>query len=692
MSPTYNAAADFNGDGFDDVLLIDYNLFSCCQIPFNISIAYGQKDGTFRESPPVATVQLSGNPYAIIPGDFNGDGRPDFVVVDDYYYTSFINNGDGTFRQVEKGTLANTFGRTAIGDFNGDGKLDFVIAVQDGPPGPLYLVQGRGDGTFEAPKAIGLPGNYVLEVEAADLNGDGHPDLVYQNAFSPATPETEQVRILLNDGHGNFTDSVPSAIAPASGPFTIGDFNNDGIPDLFAAVPDSNAVAVGAVFFGVGDGTFVSGHLGVPLYDNFLLSTPMVAGDFDGDGLIDVAVFRVVTGPYQLLILWNEGGGDFSGQIVPTNENFGAWTGDVNGDGITDIVQPGRMGMVTPVLGRSDRRIDGGVPMFPLGSGVLTSGDINGDGAAEVLLSGADGYYSHQGSLFQMKADGTFRRMALTPPGGQKLADIDGDGAADLVGVTDQLGSTSNLVTIWRGDQTGNFTQIVAQVPLPLSQAPPAYQIIDLDKDGHLDIVISGVILYGRGNFQFDVVSEPDTENTAFGIGDFDGDGILDLYTLNGIIFGAGNRKFLALKTLSIPQGSVMKVGDMNGDGKDDLVVGDSNFNSVGIYLSMGRSGFQFSQGFTIGDVVEGNVGSICLGDFNADGKLDIAAATIYTNSVAIFTSNSRGSYDMQRFATGVVGSSCIVADVNGDGKPDLVLQDEVPDYKQPNAVAIVHR
>jgi hypothetical protein len=674
---------DLNGDGRADLVLVTLDQNSSQYVPV---VRYGQAYGTFSASTSLGSFTLPFSPSMVLAGDFNGDGHTDLILFgtgsnSQVSFQVLLNDGIGNFSTAGSGDLPATgiIPPAVVGDFNHDGKLDFAYgASTSGQAFSLYF--GNGDGTFTAPVAFGASGGSTYSVSAADLNNDGYTDLVYLYILNSGG---NQLRELLSSSSGSFTDTQLAGLPSPCLGFVVADFNNDHIPDIFAINANNN---MGQAYLGAGNGTFTATGSPILASDGYLAAPPFVAGDFDHDGNIDVATRIQLSGPDEILFLFGDGKGDFTRQVDVSDHSFTLQVGDVNGDGIADIFGYGTdFAYPSVVLGRSDRNFPSAQVLNPQNWGVLSAGNVFNDGFTDLMVggSGDGGSGSIPGTIYHFQPDGTFATEGQAPEYSTVLVDLNGDGIADMVG----FGGTSLL--IWKGDGSGVFQAPISQISLPNGSWPIYFR--DMDGDGYIDIVVPGEILYGKGNFQFDAVSIPFYEN--FAVGDFDGDGIPDIATSAGIMFGQSNRTFTAPTGSSPlpdspPAFPTEVVADINGDGMDDLVIGESGPT---LYLSLGRQGFMLDQAL----IVNGygvTVSSITVADFNGDGLLDIAAGMVGSDDLVLFTNDGTGKYQVTSYAIGIYSVFSITSDFNYDGKPDLAFRGFLLDYVPPTVTVLLHK
>ncbi|MFI5461494.1 MAG: beta strand repeat-containing protein, partial [Isosphaerales bacterium] len=346
--PDAIVAGDFNGDGKLDLAVA--NKYSN-----DISVLLGNGDGTFQ---PQVTYAVGSYPVAIMAGDFNGDGKLDLAVANEgsFFLNSMgdtvsvlLGNGDGTFQpQV---TYAVGSGPDAIvaGDFNGDGKLDLAVAnagsysVDDGT---VSVLLGNGDGTFQpqVTYAVGLSPSSIV---AGDFTGDGRIDLAVAGGnYNSVTGSVGEVSVLLGNGDGTFQPAVQYAVGANPTGIVAGDFNGDGKLDLAVANEYDPDISV---LLGNGDGTFRP----QVTYALAQLPVAIVAGDFNGDGKLDLAV----TGGGSASVLLGNGDGTFQS---PVNSTVGYTpstivAGDFSGDGKLDLAAPNAGASdVSVLLGHGD--------------------------------------------------------------------------------------------------------------------------------------------------------------------------------------------------------------------------------------------------------------------------------------------------------------------------------------------------
>jgi hypothetical protein len=340
-NPATEVTGDFNGDGIPDLAILS----SDNQIggPFSVTILFGKGDGTFTAGPTVQPTGVQG--YAtMIGGDFNGDGKEDLAIlsyngITTSYITVLPGKGDGTFATPLTSTVYNQpvtggdviLGTLAAADFNGDGKLDVAVVGDYVSSGGVTILLGNGDGTFTAAGPNLDPSADFALIATGDFNGDGIPDFVTPNYFEFGGSPT----IFLGKGDGTFTfsqvtftlDYFPTSVV-------VGDFNGDGVLDL--AFSDLNGVEIA---LGNGDGTFTETSASPIPVPTELYSLQL--GDFNHDGKVDIAGLDKYFDQIVLLI----GGGDGTFTVTATNPVVSTVfegplqiaAADFNGDGVPDL-------------------------------------------------------------------------------------------------------------------------------------------------------------------------------------------------------------------------------------------------------------------------------------------------------------------------------------------------------------------
>jgi len=336
--------ADFNGDGKLDVAVSNFDQNS-------VAVFLNAGLGIFAPpitAPIITNIRLDDslglNIGSLAVGDFNEDGKPDLVVATiagSQASIVLLGNGDGTFRQQPP--IPDSFGffHAKVADLNGDGHQDLVFAMN----GSLGVSLGKGDGTFGAMTVLpsgSFPGTY-LGLAVADFNGDGKLDIAATD-FGFAFGGFGTLVFYAGQGDGTFAAPTAVALAISSFPGSLasGDFNADGKQDLLIGFPGSAFIV-----HGNGDGTFNQGFdsLQFVYFGNFSTfttnSVTVFAADLTHNGKSDAVTSDFDTGTLQIA-LNNAIGfpkispGIFSFSLAPGLTDVAA--GDLNGDGILDVV------------------------------------------------------------------------------------------------------------------------------------------------------------------------------------------------------------------------------------------------------------------------------------------------------------------------------------------------------------------
>jgi len=660
-----------------------------------------------------ADFSVGNSAIAIAAGDFNRDGLIDFAVV------NYADNTVSVLLGRANGTLAPQLAYpTGVGpvsiaaaDFNGDGRVDLAVAnanctgqeqiENQCTPSTVSILLGNGDGTFQPHIDLAV-GALPSSVVAADFNGDGKVDLAIANAFDAT------VSVLLGNGDGTFRPQTTFATA-ATGPnmfwqsVTVGDFNNDGKLDL--AVTCSSVISV---LPGKGDGSFG------PHIDSGVGGFFLAAGDFNGDGKLDLAVNGPNgTGAPTLSVLLGLGDGTFVLQTQYEGGNSVA-VADVNGDGKLDLLvpsdlAPGNGDYVAILLGNGDGTFRPAANYGTASSPVsLWVADLNGDGKLDLAVVTSPGCTFIIGpnncviqpapgriSVLLGFGDGTFVGQTDYPTAdyyaGAAIAsaDFNRDSKPDLAGAE----RFSDSVSVLLGNGDGTFRP---QVSYPVGQTPVSLAAGDLRNNGNVDLVTANAndcsnppcgpgsvsVLLGNGDGTF----QPHTDYgvgllpSSVAVADFRSNGKLDLAVANNgsssvsILLGNGDGTFqpqVSYLTASFvfnqdyPQ--EIAIGDFNQDGKPDLAIATTT--AVSILLGNGDGTFKSHVDIPI---AAGYVYAIATADFNGDGKLDLAVSS--SSGVFILLGNGDGTFQTPVNYQSGGGFSIVAADFSGDGKLDLAV------------------
>ncbi len=325
MTPNDVTTAEFTSSGHMDLATATGNN--------TISVLLGNGTGSF---PTHVQYPVPGNPYAIIHGDFNGDGKQDLATADQYssQVSVLLGNGDGTFQgHVEyAGASGGAPVALATADLNGDGHLDLVVVNYK--TNNVSVLLGNGDGTFKGHKEYAT-GNGPMGVAIGDLNGDGKLDLVVANS----TDNT--VSVLLGNGDGTFQTAVPYTTANTPTCVAVGNFTSSDTLDV--AVATSGKLV--SVLLGNGNGTLQN-------HKDYSIGAGAVAiavADTSAAGKLSIITANETDNTTSVLV--GNGDGTFKGEsIFPTlGSPVGLAIADFNENGKLDIAAADNTGNVVSV-------------------------------------------------------------------------------------------------------------------------------------------------------------------------------------------------------------------------------------------------------------------------------------------------------------------------------------------------------
>ena len=568
IRPTYSwssrgalVAGDFNGDGLGD--------FAYGSLGLELYVSRG--DGTFAQ-----TTLLGNEVRDLAASDLDADGRVELLASRDTgndtgelrIYPGHAEKGAGDPRIVP---LTRRPGEVTVADVDGDRKLDAIVNHTARTTADIILRAGSAEAALMRPGVL-LDVTGEIHPAAADLDGDGFEDLVFHDwifgmrvlygtadarfvsgdsfyvprmastgEIGPDSVDTADVdldgdvdvavvtesgfAVLKNDGTGHFDSArfVGDILA-------VGDFNKDGSDDVIDNTGVRLADAHGWMPAVAPNDVFASFYYWA------------AAADMNNDGNLDVVSYNGRFSSARIDVRLGDGRGGLgpAGPGLTFGSNFSdAAVADVNGDSNLDVIVSDHFSSSVR-LGDGKGGLLAATNLASVG-GEFAAGDLDGDGDVD-LAGDNDSIAFNDGS----GKSGVPQRISGAYWDYVEIADMNGDGRPDLVGITEGgfLGAAANVYLNRGGGKFEPLGAVNAGVT-----SLNGFQVRDLDRDGHLDLLVSEggttaaegwmAILYGTGGGALAPrVLSRSVAGEAILTGDFNGDGILDISDSGFVRFG----------------------------------------------------------------------------------------------------------------------------------------------------------
>ncbi|HEY2468043.1 MAG TPA: FG-GAP-like repeat-containing protein [Terracidiphilus sp.] len=544
-------------------------------------------------------------------------------------------------------------------------------------------------------------GGTPVKIVTADFNRDGKPDVVALNS-------NNVLSIVLGSGNGAFGASKTIATLPAntaslSARMVAGDFNGDGNQDVVVLPSGGNFIRV---FLGHGDGTFAAP---VSLLHGLPSAGDLEVGDFNGDDKADI----VVANATSIAVMLGKPGGTFQSPIV-TKTGLSSPTslvlavGDVNRDSHLDIAANDTYGGTQVLLGTGTGRFTlksafvFNQPPENWPTGIVIA-DFTGDGKPDIAVGFGTDYpifYIGQACILPGYGDGTFNMNAVTCSrtpytfGEMLVGNL--NGKPDLIFPSDPM-----MV------QFNNGSGVMTPSNYAVGGGPMV--VGDFNGDGRQDIVagavggVQVVVDSAPGTLRaplamYDIGGGTFTESAIMNTTDFNGDGyadlaVVDYFDEHGFLEPSGDVLLGGAKNVLTRSGNFgvgftsegsfsssgpPAIGDFNGDGKLDIAVaatgnfflGDGSNSSSSLMISFGDGKGNFP---TSGPELDTNTNFIAAGDFNGDRKADLAALDGSTFEILIGKGDGTFASPVT-YSVGLNPVFVLQTDLNGDGKKDIIV------------------
>ena len=666
----FGLAADMNDDGWPDIVT------GSLRVTVGLNNGHGvfTLGGKTADGPAMTGLAV---------GDLDGDGHQDCVAsttLSTNLVLSWLGDGTGALVPAGSATAFDSSG-VALADFNLDGRLDAAVSHSKSGPSAWVLL-GNGDGSFAPATGYGTLG-FQDDLDVGDWDLDGDPDLLVGGDGSVG------VRLLLWDGTGLVPGPSSSTLGGTS--VALADVDGDGDPDVLNSYMSASTKAL---IHRRND----AGSLGSPSTYTVPLAGPIAVERAPPDGYPDVAIGAATS----LTVFGNSAGALVKQPGVLVAQSVGDLAiADFNGDDRADVLAASLSANTATVFFRTLAGTLAVSPhaALPAGTKYCTTiglADFNGDGRLDLVTGDRDAAVV---SIALGTTGSGFGPWSTQPtqysPKHLALADADVDGDLDVLLLcrSGTFGLPDGLV-VHSGDGAGTLG---SAVPTNLSRDPIDFAPGDLDGDGVPDAAVladfgtdssslQGWLGTGASTFTPGGEVETGVDGASVALGDLDGDGDLDAAVTLAAASGSSVDALLILAgdglggfgaPMAVPEvpdlSGEVQVGDLDADGRPDLVVAGRGGGSVFLLRNDGAGGFQTP---LPGGMDGADAQGLLVADVDDDGALDVLHNTFFEGGVMVVRGDGHGGFHAATLHPGSRGpgtDSIAVGDIDHDGLTDIV-------------------